>query len=177
MHLPPYSTYPQLQGGRIRLRALIDADLPVFAQICLHRSTPMTELADVQNLLQLQRQQYEQGYSLTFGIEDLATGQLAGIVGFYRGFDEQTGEVGYILLPEFRGRGLATLAVQLICRFAFDTMGLRCVNANTHAGNSASQAVLARCGFQQYKTQEEEQWWQLHPPVPYDDQAIAAGQE
>jgi [ribosomal protein S5]-alanine N-acetyltransferase len=53
----------------------------------------------------------------------------------------------YWLLPEGRGRGLATRAVRLLAGWAFAVIGLGRLGALIEPTNQASRAVLERCGF------------------------------
>jgi RimJ/RimL family protein N-acetyltransferase len=55
--------------------------------------------------------------------------------------------VGYWLLPEARGRGAATVAVQLVARWAFDELGVQRLELTTAPENVASQRVAERAGF------------------------------
>jgi len=55
--------------------------------------------------------------------------------------------VGYWLRPEARGRGAATVAVQLVARWAFDELGVRRLELTTAPENVASQRVAERAGF------------------------------
>jgi ribosomal-protein-alanine N-acetyltransferase len=55
-------------------------------------------------------------------------------------------ELGYAVAPARRRRGVATSAVRDLLSRAQDT-GLRVVTAHTLAQDSASTAVLRRCGF------------------------------
>lgn len=55
--------------------------------------------------------------------------------------------VGYWLAASATGRGLASAAVDQAVRHAFDDLGLHRVQADTLEQNTASQAVLTRCGF------------------------------
>ncbi len=55
--------------------------------------------------------------------------------------------VRYWLLPEARGRGLATRAVRLLAGWTFSTLGLERLAAYTELENRASAAVLERNGF------------------------------
>jgi RimJ/RimL family protein N-acetyltransferase len=70
----------------------------------------------------------------------------AGDLGLYN--QPQLGEamIGYSLLPEWRGRGLATRAVRLISRWAFD-VGIARLIAGTAPDNTGSQRVLEKAGF------------------------------
>jgi RimJ/RimL family protein N-acetyltransferase len=55
--------------------------------------------------------------------------------------------VGYWLRPEARGRGAATVAVQLIARWAFDELAVQRLELTTAPENVASQRVAERAGF------------------------------
>lgn len=57
-------------------------------------------------------------------------------------------EVGYWLSAPARGRGHATRAVRLICRWAFAALGLERIELLAATGNPASQRVAERCGFE-----------------------------
>ncbi|NYD42274.1 GNAT family N-acetyltransferase [Nocardioides panaciterrulae] len=61
----------------------------------------------------------------------------------------QSASVGYWVDRQYLGRGLAGAAVGFALRRASE-MGLHRVEAGTLVGNLASQAVLRRCGFEQY---------------------------
>ena len=55
--------------------------------------------------------------------------------------------VGYWLRPEARGRGAATVAVQLIARWVFDELDVQRLELTTAPENVASQRVAERVGF------------------------------
>jgi RimJ/RimL family protein N-acetyltransferase len=57
------------------------------------------------------------------------------------------GAVGYFLLPEARGRGLASRAVRLIARWAFDELHLELLQLFAEADNAPSLRVASRAGF------------------------------
>ena len=61
--------------------------------------------------------------------------------------DHGNGMVRYWLLPEGRGRGLATIAVRLLVGCAFSVLELDRLAAFTEPDNTASRAVLQRCAF------------------------------
>ena len=62
---------------------------------------------------------------------------------------DRAGRVGYWVAPEARGRGIATRATRLVCRWALDEEGLDLVRLelDTAASNEASNAVARRLGF------------------------------
>ena len=75
----------------------------------------------------------------------------------FKGLRENgTAEIGYGILEAFQGQGYATEAVQAACRWAFGHGELKSLEAETEAGNAASQSVLAKCGFRATGTLGEE---------------------
>lgn len=56
-------------------------------------------------------------------------------------------ELGYWIARDYCGRGLATLAVRAMVRYAFQDLGLRRVEAISSSKNLASHRVLEKAGF------------------------------
>ncbi|MCH7231936.1 GNAT family N-acetyltransferase [Glycomyces sp. L485] len=76
-------------------------------------------------------------------------GLVVGDVGFHAAPDENgMVEIGYELVPEARGAGLATDAVLTIVGWAMGQPGVARVEAETTIVNTDSQAVLNRSGFE-----------------------------
>ncbi len=75
-------------------------------------------------------------------------GRLAGAGGYF-GPPTADGsvEIGYSIMPEFRGRGLAGELAHALGERAFTTTGVTHVLAHTRPENLASVRVLERCGF------------------------------
>lgn len=61
--------------------------------------------------------------------------------------DQGRAAVGYWLVPQARGRGIATRSVQLLAGWAFTTLGLARLELTCAPENYASQRVAERCGF------------------------------
>jgi RimJ/RimL family protein N-acetyltransferase len=55
--------------------------------------------------------------------------------------------MGYILVPEARGRGIGTEAVQLLVDYLFLHKDIGRIQAETHPANVASRRVLEKTGF------------------------------
>lgn len=66
-----------------------------------------------------------------------------------------TGRVSYFVLPDHHGNGYATEAVSLVVGYAFETLRLHKVRANTLDQNEASQRVLEKVGFTEEGTDRE----------------------
>jgi len=83
-----------------------------------------------------------------FSVVELASGELAGEALLW-GIDlhNRSAHVGLSLRPAFRGRGLGTDAVRVLCRYGFAILGLHRLQVDTLADNDAMIAVAAQAGF------------------------------
>jgi ribosomal-protein-alanine N-acetyltransferase len=59
----------------------------------------------------------------------------------------QSAFLGYGGVAEFSGRGYMTEGLELVLREAFTELKLHRIEANIQPGNTASIALVARCGF------------------------------
>jgi RimJ/RimL family protein N-acetyltransferase len=95
--------------------------------------------------LELDRSRWTEGTGATFSIcdpEDDFAGQVWVNLEGSRG-----GELGYWLLPEARGKGLATRSVRLISRWSLGELDLARLSLLTEPSNERSQRVAERSGF------------------------------
>jgi RimJ/RimL family protein N-acetyltransferase len=71
-------------------------------------------------------------------------------LGGYKGNPSNEGvvEIGYAIAPSFRGRGLATAAVQQMVTRGFGDPQVRFIDAHTLAEPNASTRVLEKSGFE-----------------------------
>ena len=65
-------------------------------------------------------------------------------------------EIGYGIMEEYRGQGYAAEAVRAACHWALGHTSVKSLEAETEAGNTASQRVLEKCGFSANGTFGEE---------------------
>jgi RimJ/RimL family protein N-acetyltransferase len=88
--------------------------------------------------------------ALGFAIIDGRTGERVGSICLaFREKTRDCAEVMYWLAPWGRGRGIATNAVKMLCQWAFRSLGLERVTLKTLVGNTRSQLVAKRAGFQE----------------------------
>jgi len=74
--------------------------------------------------------------------------KMIGIIGFYRIKPEHfRAEIGYMLLPEFHGKGIVTEAISRLVPFGFDGLQLHSIEAIIDPENAASARVLEKNGF------------------------------
>ncbi|MEV0426573.1 GNAT family N-acetyltransferase [Micromonospora sp. NPDC050495] len=144
----------RLTDGVVTLRRVGPADadalyrLHTLPEVVANRVPPVPPTREsIARRCRLAESHWLAGRSADFAVLDAATGEVAG--GCALVYDEPaTGQamLGYSLLPEARGRGLATRAVRLVAGWAFD-VGLARLWAGTRPENLGSQRVLAKAGF------------------------------
>jgi RimJ/RimL family protein N-acetyltransferase len=61
--------------------------------------------------------------------------------------DPAVGELGYMVAPRARGRGVATHAVELLTRWAFDSLGMERLEILVDPRNEASVKVAEAAGY------------------------------
>jgi ribosomal-protein-alanine N-acetyltransferase len=90
---------------------------------------------------------YINGNSIHWGISNNSTNKLVGTCGYYRGFDKGEGELGCVLLPQYRGQGFMTSAMLLAIEFGLNIIGLKCIWAVTTQQNKEAIKLLERLNF------------------------------
>lgn len=75
-------------------------------------------------------------------------GRFIGLIGF-KSTDRtlRRTEIGYWLREAAQGRGIVTRAVELLCRFAAEELGMRRVEIKCAPGNLPSNRIPQRLGF------------------------------
>lgn len=121
---------------------------PVIVQFSWPHSRPYVE-ADARGFLAEQESMRTRGEELHFALVDAADASavLGGASLYAIDLEQRTAAVGYWLLPAARRRGIATAAVRLLARWAFDELAIARLELTCGPDNEASQRVAARCGF------------------------------
>ena len=139
---------------RLRLRAFTDDDKDAIVEmrtdpdVKRHLGGPL----DADAVQQIRDATLGEQWGV-FGVEETASGELIGSVGFVR--DRGELELVYEFLPRWWGRGLATEAVGAAIGWAAAHTDDDTVIAVTQTANARSVALLERLGFEQVRTFEE----------------------
>lgn len=97
---------------------------------------------------------------VTFAAFDPETGRLVGeFVLFLRSVEHRGGEIGYVLHPDFQGRGLATEGARAMLHLGFETLGLHRIVARIEIRNTGSAAVLERLGMRREAVLVQNEWF------------------
>jgi ribosomal-protein-alanine N-acetyltransferase len=120
------------------LRQVIDADADEIMQISYYDGIQASNPNEVIQMQKKINQDYLQGNSIHWGIVDAQSSKLVGTCGYYRGFVNNTGELGYVLKPSFEGRGYMTNALREAVEFGINIIGLQKIIAITEKINIKS---------------------------------------
>ncbi|MEV4443699.1 GNAT family protein [Streptomyces sp. NPDC049577] len=147
----------ELTGLGLRLRLWREADAGAVVRAMNDRvfrdwnHLPGAELMDeaaALDYIRARAERWARGDQAAYCVTDGAGGAVLGQVALQQ-IEPRMGHanVGYWLLPEARGRGVATRAVELLTRWAFTDLGLHRLDLGHAVGNDASCRVAERCGF------------------------------
>lgn len=163
MQLPPYKNFPEINSDEIVLRQVYTSDAKVIVDISFYNAkaaSTVEEAIEMQNRINLD---YQNGNSIHWAIVDKRTNQIAGTLGYYRGFENGTGELGCVLKPEFFGKGFMTIAMKLAIEFGLNEIGLKNIIAITTTDNKKAMQLFIRLGFYEVSTNGNEIKFQLKP--------------
>ena len=68
---------------------------------------------------------------------------------FHLDLSNKSGEIGYIINPDFWGKGIATQVANILIDYGFNELKLNRIYATCDARNSASERVLKKAGMKQ----------------------------
>lgn len=147
MKLPPYNVFPYISGDKILLREILTADIKDIVEISFYDSVQATTAQQATEMQSKINKDYSDGNSIHWGIEDKLTNKIVGTCGYYRGLDKGKGELGCVLLPQYRGQGFMTSAMLLAIDFGLNTIGLKHIWAITSQQNKDAIRLLERLNF------------------------------
>ncbi len=146
-----------LDAGQLSLRVLTEADWALFLQLHHHEQVlqyvadPFSE-AQIRQRFEERLQPWQAGdlHWLSLVVVEKDSGAAAGVCGFHclepDADKPLTAEVGYLFLPQFFGKGYATLALKACLDYGA-TQGIKQWQAVVTEGNIGSGRVLEKCGF------------------------------
>ncbi|QKW28046.1 GNAT family N-acetyltransferase [Streptomyces seoulensis] len=116
-------------------------------------------LADARESLASHLAEAADGSGMPVCVTDEATGAVLGHVGLHvTNRTLRCGRVGYWILPEARGQGVATRALRLATRWAFRELPLHRIELGHAVGHEASCRIAERCGYPAEGVQRDAMW-------------------
>ena len=155
---------PTLHTARLRLRPFTDADADAIFALQSNAyvlrywdSPPWSDPARAGRFLAACRQMADEGTGARLAIDRSSDEAFIGWLGLTRwNPDFRSASLGYCYNDATWGRGYATDAARALLRWAFDTLDLNRVQAETDTRNVASARVLEKLGFVREGTLRED---------------------
>ncbi|MDI1307647.1 MAG: GNAT family N-acetyltransferase [bacterium] len=150
-----FDPFPLLETERLLLRRIDTNDIN---EILALRSNPETMKYIPRPLLKTNEDalehiamidaKIENNEGINWGITLKNAPKIIGIIGHYRIKPENfRAEIGYMLLPEFNGKGIMPEAVKEVVDYGFNVMKLHSIEAIIDPENFGSEKVLQKNGF------------------------------
>ncbi|MFL5962565.1 MAG: GNAT family N-acetyltransferase [Gaiellaceae bacterium] len=146
---------PPLQDDAVRLEPLVQAHvaalLPMTADPDVVRFTRIPAGAD-ETFARGWIKRYEDGWHDGSRAGFAILGRDGGVLGFAAlvelDLEHREGEIGYLVAPAARGRGIAPRSLGLVTRWGFDELGLIRLELRIDVQNPASERVAELTGYQ-----------------------------
>ena len=152
-----FDVFPVLESERLLFRSYVNEDAPILLSIRSNKQVhkymdtinPVT-IEDTENKILMHQKAFEEKSGITWAMIDKSTNTPIGDFGIWR-FDKPNsrGEIGYVLSPEFWGKGYMKEALTTISNFAFNVLNLHSLEANVNTENENSKKLLTKFGFKQ----------------------------
>ncbi len=150
-----FDPFPILHTERLLLRRPASTDVKeMFAmrsdpELMRYVPRPLAkDLDDAAAHLSLINAKIDENAGINWAVTLKGDDRMVGLMGIYQIKPEDyRGEIGYMVLKEFAGRGITTEAVAAIVKYGFKGMKLNSIEAIIDPENTASEAVLRKNGF------------------------------
>ena len=150
-----FNPFPNLETERLLLRRVNVGDLKAIFEL---RSNPETMKYIPRPLVKTDKEalthiamidgKIDNNEGINWAITLKNNAELIGIIGHYMIKPENyRAEIGYMLLPEFHGKGIISEAVKEAVNYGFTVMKLHSLEAVIDPDNHASAKVLEKNGF------------------------------
>lgn len=150
-----FQPFPILESERLVFRRLKDSDAPEVFKI---RSNPermkyiprpiLQNEEEALAMIQMMNAKIDENTDINWGVCLKNSDKIIGFMGFYRVQpDSYRTEIGYMILPEYDGKGYVSEAVTTMLNYAFNTVGFHSVEAVIDPNNFGSARVLEKNGF------------------------------
>lgn len=150
-----FGEFPTLETERLILRKITRDDVEaIFSYGSKDEVTKYVTwdthktLADSEGFVNFALQQYEKKQIAPWGIELKENDKFIGTIDFVHWLiRHKSAEIGYVLAPEYWGKGIVTEAAREVIAFGFNNMDLVRIQARCMVENIGSQRVMEKCGM------------------------------
>ncbi len=170
-----FNDIPRIEGERVVLRQLTDADVPALEELVrserVYRYLPTylfeKQYDDMHHMIaDLYGSCFAAKESLILGVELRGDGRICGLAEFYGLRDDvHKISVGYRFMEWSWGRGVATETMRLMVDYLYTQTDTQIITASTMIENLASARVLEKNDFIRTARGVEEDWGYDQPTI------------
>ena len=150
-----FSPFPNLETERLFLRRVVKEDVKEIFTLRSNKETmkyiprPLVKTEeDALAHIAMIEDKIENNEGINWAITLKNDPKLIGLIGHYRIKPEHfRAEIGYMLLPEYHGKGIIVEAIKETIKYGFEIMNLHSIEAVIDPENLASEKVLQKSGF------------------------------
>ncbi|KWW22602.1 MULTISPECIES: GNAT family protein [Peribacillus] len=150
-----YGNLPVIESKRLIMRKVTMKDAEDMFAYASNREVSRFvtwdahgSLSATKDYIQLILQNYEDSHIAPWGIQYKESGKLIGTIDYVSWqVNHHHAEIGYVLAPEYWGKGLMTEAVEKIVAFGFENMNLVRIQARCFVENTGSERVMQKAGM------------------------------
>lgn len=160
--------FQNLESERLLLRQITNDDIDEVFEL---RSNPeimkfvprplVSKKEEALEHIKLIQSKIEENEGINWAITIKGNPKLIGVIGHYRiSWENLRSEIGYMILPEYHGKGITSEAVKLLIDYGFNTMKMHSLEAIIDPRNHASAKVLEKNNFVLEAQFKEDTLWQ-----------------
>lgn len=150
-----FTPFPNLETDRLFLLRVVNEDVNEIFALRSDKETmkyiprPLVKtMEDALAHIAMIDEKIENNEGINWAITLKNDPKMIGLIGHYKIKPEHfRAEIGYMLLPEYHGKGIITEAIQETVKYGFEIMQLHSVEAIIDPENLASEKVLQKSGF------------------------------
>jgi ribosomal-protein-alanine N-acetyltransferase len=150
-----FHPFKNLETERLVLRRVTESDYPEIMELRGNPETMkyiprplVTTKEEALHHFKMIDDKIESNEGINWAITLKGNPKMLGIIGHYRIQPENYRcEIGYMLLPEYNGKGITTEAIKAVLEYGFDELQMHSIEAVIDPENRASERVLQKNGF------------------------------
>ncbi len=147
--------FKNLESERLLLRQISENDVKEVFELRSNAETMqyiprplVTSQEEALHHIKMIQDKIESNEGINWAITLKNDSKLIGIAGHYRiKWEHFRSEIGYMILPEFNGKGIVTDVVALLLEYGFKNMNMHSIEAVIDPRNIASARVLEKNNF------------------------------
>lgn len=159
-----FNPFPEIETKNLVLRRIKFVDMhdifqmrnnPIMSE---HTDTKIDErIEETKEYIEKMNKGVDENKWLIWAIEHKKSQKVIGSISIWNiNLEQQTGELGYGIIPEYQSKGLMKEALSCVVEHGFVVMKLRILEAYTEENNIKSIKLLEGCNFTETSRVKEE---------------------